>query len=95
MNLCPLLIEVVVAVPGVDSSVQSFQEPPMPALVNPKYKQSASCGYEVMMVVQVVEVWGDVDVVFENHEGSKPESDAACRSISALRMDTIPFTPLT
>jgi hypothetical protein len=64
----------------------------MPALVNPKYKQSASCGYEVMMVVQVVEVWGDVDVVFENHE--RFEARIRCSwSISALRMDTIPFTP--
>jgi hypothetical protein len=66
----------------------------MPALVNPKYKQSASCGYEVMMVVQVVELWGDVDVVFENHERFEA-NPLACRSISALRMDTIPFTPLT
>jgi hypothetical protein len=66
----------------------------MPALVNPKYKQSASCGYD-NDGCSGRGVWGDVDVVFENHESSKPESDAACRSISALRMDTIPFTPLT
>jgi hypothetical protein len=69
--MCPLLIEVVVAVPGV-GSVQDFPRTAHACAGQSKYKQSASCGYE-SNGGWVVELWGDVDVVFENHEGSKPD----------------------